>query len=556
MTDAPIRRLSRRETVRVSLLFLACTWLFTYPLGLDPAGSVLPIGPDGSLFMWTLAWDTHAFLHQPLRLFDANIYHPHPNTLAYSENLVGSAFLAAPILWLTDNPVLALNIVSLVTCLLCGIGAYLLARRVGLEPPAAFVAGFIFAFSPPRFFRTAQLHLGAVQWIPFGLAFLHAYMDGGRRRDLLLAAGFFSLQALTSGHGAAFMTLAYVAFLLYRFVSGDPVAPLRRLKDLGVWGVALLVPAVLIYLPYRRAQVEVGLRRTLDNWVVTPESFIASPSHLHQAVTSFLTDAPILETASAFLFPGVLPLVFALVGVVALAVSAGSVSRRGVLFYALLLLVCVWLSIGPPLGLWPYVYDWPGLSLVRVPSRFTILGMLALAIVAGGGVQAALARRRVAGVVLVVPIVLVLTAEFAAFPMPVTPMQVSPPAADRWLADVAGPVAVAEVPIADPTNAGAFERRQTEYMLHSTAHWKKTVHGYSGIRPPDNEQLYLELRNFPDERSLEALGRFGVTHIVVHTALYPPGEWDLVRERITGVGPRLRLTFSSGPDRVYELVAR
>ena len=235
--------------------------------------------------------------------------------------------------------------------------------------------------------------------------------------------------------------------------------------------------------------------------------------------------------------------------------SAGSVSRRDAVFYALCVLLCVWLSIGPPLGLWPHVYDWPGLSFVRVPSRFTIVGMLGLAIVAAYGVQALVARGGRRGLAVTVALCLALTAEFAAFPMPVVAMHVSPPAADRWLASADGVVAVAEVPIADPTNAGAFERRQTEYMLHSTAHWRKTVHGYSGIRPPANEQLYLELRNFPDKRSLAALARFDVSHLVVHTGLYPPGEWDVVRERIVETGARLRLKFSSGQDRVYELVS-
>jgi hypothetical protein len=181
--------------------------------------------------------------------------------------------------------------------------------------------------------------------------------------------------------------------------------------------------------------------------------------------------------------------------------------------------------------------------------------MLGLAILAGAGTQALVARRPRRAFALTAVVCLVLTAEFAAFPMAVVPMHVSPPPADRWLASADGVVAIAEVPIADPTNAGAFERRQTEYMLHSTAHWRKTVHGYSGIRPPGNEQLYLELRNFPDERSLAALARFGVSHVVVHPELYPPGEWNAVRKRIVNTGARLRLKFSSGQDRVYELVA-
>ena len=171
-------------TRNAALLFLALTLLLTWPLALRPSSATLPMGPDGDLFAWTLAWNAHAFITQPLSLFDANIYHPLRHTLAFSENLIGSAFIAAPILWITGNNVLALNTVALLSVVLCGLGAFVLARRIGIGPAGAVVAGVIFAFSPPRFFRTGQLHLGAVQWIPFALASLHAYLDEGRRRDL------------------------------------------------------------------------------------------------------------------------------------------------------------------------------------------------------------------------------------------------------------------------------------------------------------------------------------------------------------------------------------
>ena len=74
------------------------------PFSLSPGSRVLADVPDTHLFIWTLAWDAHAFLNQPLQIFDANIYYPFANTLAYSENLIGSAFFAAPVIWLTGNP--------------------------------------------------------------------------------------------------------------------------------------------------------------------------------------------------------------------------------------------------------------------------------------------------------------------------------------------------------------------------------------------------------------------------------------------------------------------
>src|SRR3972149_10730847 len=56
----------RREAWRVFLLYAALTVAFTWPLALDPAGSLMPMGTDGDLFLWPLAWDGHGFISPPL----------------------------------------------------------------------------------------------------------------------------------------------------------------------------------------------------------------------------------------------------------------------------------------------------------------------------------------------------------------------------------------------------------------------------------------------------------------------------------------------------------
>src|SRR6185436_222603 len=308
----------RASMWRPALLYVALTILFAYPLSIDPAGRLLNASPDTLLMAWMLKWDTHAFTHRPLSIFEANIYYPHHDTLAYSENLIGSAVFAAPIFWLTDNTVLAFNLVALSSCVLCGIGAWLLARRLGISQIGATLAGLIFAFSPPRFLRLGQLHLTTIQWIPFALAFLHAYLDGGRKSHLRIAIAFFTLQALTTGHGAVYLLVAMAGLVAYRVGLGEPIALIRRLRDVGLTGVLLLVPAVLIVLPYRRVQVEMGLRRTLVDWPSPFGSLLASPAHLHARVLSLFPDARINETASAYLFPGYIPLLLAIAAVVLL----------------------------------------------------------------------------------------------------------------------------------------------------------------------------------------------------------------------------------------------
>ena len=564
-------------------------------------------GTDTNLFIWTIAWDVHAFVHHPLSIFDANIFFPFRHTLAFSENLIGSALFVAPVLWITRNPVLAMNVAALITVPLCALGAFTLARTLGLTGAGAFLAGLVYGFSPPRFLRLDQLHLTSVEWMPFSLAYAHAYASRGRARDLRIAIAFFMLQAVTSGHGAVFLAMALGGLLLFRSVLGQPVRPAVWIRDAGVPGGLLLVPGIVLLLPYRTVQVELGLRRTLENWHVPWTSFVAAPTHVDSwLVAQLLPGVDIFGTAGAYLFPGVLTLAFALVAllwrpapeaawrraaialdvvfVVELAVAVfGTVARdprlrlAGVvvvsarhvwrpwligiaaligriairsrvpfgtrphvrvddtaLFYTVLLAACVALSIGPPYGLWQYVYWLPGLNFIRAPSRFMILGVLALGVLAGFGFDwltircGPVLRRSIGSAVAALCL-----AEFAAMPLPMTYQAPTLPAIDRWLATRPEPVVVAEVPVPDSPAISLREDRESVYMLHSMAHWHRTIHGYSGLLPESSNDLFQRLAAFPDAGTIASLRELGVTDVVVHD-------------------PRIEARIAAYPDLVLE----
>jgi hypothetical protein len=634
------------HALRASFVYAALTLVLLYPLSLAPGSRTLSAGADTNLFMWALEWDTHAFTHEPLSIFDANIFAPQRRTLAYSENFIGSALFAAPVLWLTHNAVLAMNLVAMLSVVLCGTGAFVLARRLGAGAAAALIGGLIFAFSPPRFFRFDQLHLTTIEWIPFCLAYLHAYLESGRRRDLHAAIAFFSLQALTSGHGAALLVLAIVIVTLCRIAAGDPMAPLRRLRDVGVVGAVLVLPTLLIAIPYRLVQNELQFTRAMDEFVTNASSFAASPTRFHEWALGALRVPQIADSANAYLFPGYLPLLLAAAGLLGwqgrrtaeapresrfafwkyfaaglelLAVTAAAVAirvtltgairpkwddtvlfsirspwrawfamatavacraaiagrapfdvggrlrrlrgwfrnggewttrsalHRNALTYAVLAVLCLWITAGPDGGLWPHVYWLPGLNFIRVPSRFSLLGVLALAMIAAIGFERLTLglRARQRGW-LAVAATAWLVLEFAAIPLGTEAAGVRIPAIDRWLSTQPAPFTIAEVPIRD-------EARTTEFMLHSTAHWQKTVLGYSGMVPPNYGLLMLRLRTFPDAESLDSLSALGVTVVIVHTDLYPPDERAAVLARIGTFADRLTLAHVEGDGRAYTL---
>ena len=614
---------------RAALLYAALTLVLAYPLSIHPATTVLSDSPDTNLEMWALAWDAHALVQQPLSIFDANIYYPERRTLAYSENFLGSAIVAAPIIWLTGNLVLALNAISLLSCVLCGVGAYVLAKRVGIGESGAVIAGLVFAFSPPRFLRIDQLHLTTIQWVPFALASLHAYLDHGRPRDLRMFVGLFTLQAFTSGHGAVFLVVASAIVLACRCL-GEPLHARQRLDDVGIAGVVLFAPTLLLAMPYARVQAEMGLRRPLGNWGVPIESFVASPTHVHAWLLAHLHASGVNDSAGAYLFPGALTLILALcavaprmsrlnaasrvvldatlvgaVGAALYRVAVGPVRlrlgaytvlsvreashgwlvaafaliariglartlrldprtriaarlpdrRNPVPIYCVVVAVSVWIAIGPPLGAWPLLYRLPGFNFIRVPSRFMLLAVLGIAVLAGAGFERLAARVGSARPRLTAIAGALLVAEWAAMPLGIVPARVEVPAIDRWIGSQTAAWVIAEVPLASPRNLGKSERRHTTYMLHSTAHWRKTVEGYSGFRPKLHEWLYEELTAFPDDVSLRDLAALGVTHVVVHMDEYDAGEWPEVSRRIDAYGRWLRLEHEEGAGRIYSIHA-
>ena len=549
-------RAPAKDLVWATALFAAFALVLAYPLSVHPASTVLPLGGDTRLFLWTLGWDVHALTHRPWDVFDANIFAPERLTLAYSENCLGSALIAAPFLWLTGNLVLAMNAVALISCVLCGLGAYVLARQLGMSKGASLIAGVIFAFAPPRFLRLGLLHLAPVQWIPFCLAYLDRYFVEGRSRDLKTAALFFALQVMTSGHAGLFLIVAIACMVIWRLGRRESLRIASMAQDLGAAGAVCVGTVILLMLPYLIVRQEQVWVRTLDEarvWSPNAASFLESPTHVHR----FLQEALGWNTAraKAALFPGVLPLVLAPLGIwSALGTPAGR-ARTGV--FLLIALASLWLALGPDYGLYALAYKLPVSNFIRVPSRYATLTVLALGILAAGGFDwlAARLRSRLRTVVGALVVVL-LACEFAAVPLGVAAYDRTIPQVDSWLAGRPGPFTIAEVPVVNARDEARANSRQSIYMMHSTLHWQKTVHGYSGYEPPAHTALFRELLSFPDDASLESLRRFGVTYVVVHESYYAPGEWSRVRETLAGYASKLTLVYRDDEARVYLLRPR
>src|SRR5690242_5061121 len=100
---------SRRTTALAVCALLAV--LHTWPLVLDPGRYSSNDNADAQLNEWILAWVEHQLPRAPLHLFEANIFYPAHDSLAFSEPLIVPALLGAPLAWSGGSPVLVYNLV-------------------------------------------------------------------------------------------------------------------------------------------------------------------------------------------------------------------------------------------------------------------------------------------------------------------------------------------------------------------------------------------------------------------------------------------------------------
>ncbi len=535
----------------VIVVYLGLACIFTRPMIAEGNRATYKDPNDPTFQAWTLAWDIKTITSNPLDLFNANIYYPNQYTLAYSDHQLTTALTALPFMALTGNAVLSANLTLILNFFLAALGAYLLAYHLSRNRAAAFFAGVAFAFAAPRLAHMGHLQLSSAGWIPLCILFLHKYSEDGGWRNAALVGLFLLLQTLATWYYGIILSVAIILFLIVRLIVDRKSFTLRWTATIAV---ALLVAGALIVpfaIPYLKIQSrDARFVRTIEEVDIfsadVRDFLVASDTNfLWGKATAGLRNTTVSRggPTERSLFPGLLPLGLGIAGAVVLFMKGRDKERFYARFYVTLGAAGVLLCLGSRLNFFgrsvnipmPYdllYYTFPGFKVIRVPARFIILVLLALAVLSAFAVRFILQKVTAwksvgwsAAAFVVIVGLLLLDLMSVSLPMYRVPLKEDFPPVYSWLEKQPGETPVVELPLADYDPKTFHDGLQYEdtwlvreplRTYYSVLHWKKILNGYSGFIPTTYYDAVKATSDFPSRKSIAFLKENGIKYIIVH----------------------------------------
>jgi hypothetical protein len=330
-----------RRAWHAAVVYTVLATIATWPLARGIGRDVPADLGDPVFVMWVLAWDCEQLLAilrgdfaRLATFFDANIFHPVPLTLAYSEHFLAQAVQVLPIWGLTGNPILCYNLLYLSTFVLSGLGAYLFVRELTGNPRAAFVAGVLFAFAPYRFPQSSHLQVLSSQWMPFALYGLRRYFDsldsrpaplGGRSRPLVGAAVALVAQNLSCAYYLMFFSPFVAAYVVWEIWRRRMWGRLRLWLQLGATAVVVSALTVPLLLPYAMVQEQLQVARSRGELTMYAADIYSFATVVREQMF-WGSIARMFPKPEGDLFPGVVAGLLAIIGGAVWRREAGAAS--------------------------------------------------------------------------------------------------------------------------------------------------------------------------------------------------------------------------------------
>jgi hypothetical protein len=530
--DDPAQTWRPPDFVLIAIFAVLSVWLtFRH---LSRIGTAIPGTPgDSLLLLWVVTHVQGSVLHGWHALWDAPIFFPAHDTLAYSESMFAVALVEWP-LRLLFGPVVAYNLVHIGASVVAAHATYRLALRYTRTWEAAFVGGLVYAFAVARVTDLAhfQIVVGGALVPVVLLALLRCIDAPSIRRAVLVGLAFAAVVTTASYDGAVAAVLVVVVAAGWALTQRPQVwRPYARAAAVASGVVAVLVgPFAYEYLGLQRDSA--FQRKFLPTMALRLRDLIGVPA---RGLTAHL---PII--GAHFLsnghpnFPGLVGLAGAVLGAIVVlrrpSDERGRRRRRELMLASLGGAILIVLAFGD----WQIVAGYritlpyslardalPSLSELRALTRFALGAQLAVALLAAVGVDALLRHGsrfwRTVGTIALAAIVC--GDAITGIELTTVPTARDDYGIDRVLrAHPTGVVLELPMQTAD-RGSGRWAFVEAPRQLEALRDHDPRVNGYSGFEPPSIEHLATSLDLFPAPIALAAARRVGVRYVVVRTKL-------------------------------------
>ena len=510
----------------VWLLLILGMWLVV----LRPLGAHLALVPgdlgDARFNNYILEHFFHWVTGATRDYWDAPFFFPFQQTIAFSDNLLGSAPFYALFRWVGRDMASAFQAWYFLGYLLNFIAAGYVLWRLKLKSLAIGAGAFFFTFGLPVLAQENHAQLIFRFCIPLACFLLWQFYQAPRLQTLIYLSAFIVWQFYLTIYMGIFLSLLLVVlFVLLPFFAPEQTF----FQRIAVWPrclieswskahlseriFAVVAAAVLgfgfmlLILPYYRASRIYGFSRSLvEVSAMLPriQSYLlADNSQLWSSLAKFLPNFPLRWEHQ--LFPGLADVTLVLVGI-AWRFHTPSRTIAWLHFTAVLTLIALTLQVHG-FSLYRLVWMLPGMSSIRAITRIMLVVMWPLSIfiawvVDGFILRFSQQRRWMQTAVYLIVGLLVVESVFyshATFPKAVAQSRLDELAKQIPAKVPVNPVLYVAENLQDPSYA-----TEIDAMLLSQELGWSTLNGYSGNYPPGYKsstsckQLPVLIKNYMD----------------------------------------------------------
>jgi hypothetical protein len=514
-------------------LWIGLTGLLLQPTPHRISTSVAGDLGDSMFLTWTLSWGAHGLATQPLSVFDANIYHPHANTLAMSDSMLSFAPIFGVLKWFTGDAIVALNVLVIGMFVFALMSAHALGKWLFGREDLAILFSVVVCCNSYVFGQQNHPQLQTFGLISLCLLLLFRAIEWRRRRDgVALAVATVALALANVLYGLIWVVAAVAVVIA--LAARRALPPIRSLVPVGLTAVVctgmVLGPLALLY---RGVLDTHGVKRGYEqsNSLGLRDLITPQPNNWSWG-SSFNSFNSFGRPGEHPYFVGFTALLLGLVGAVLIVLLVHKGQRQDdaqirvdeIVALVVAGLIAVVLAVGPTPNGWPgpfrlfhsYV---PGFDGVRVTARFavvTFIGGAALVVLAVRWLQPRLPTRVRSALI---PMVVLLILVEVGGPMG----RVDVPEGDHRLVSEAlaemDEGVVLELPIRTQKDGIVWAFVEAPRMYHATIDFNPRINGYSGSAPQGFDALGDILNGYPSAEAVESIDGLGVRYVILHTGI-------------------------------------